>query len=111
MTTDPRYSPNENPVTGQIPDDDIDEMYAEVKDLFKGLIGEARYILKAGTTQNKIALMRSVIPVLMKEMQAREAAAGNEETKNQLKDLFASAREGLNPSEPAKLDDLPEAPP
>jgi fructoselysine-6-P-deglycase FrlB-like protein len=60
--------------------------------LFRKLLSEANYILKAGTTQNKIALMRSVIPALMKELQAREESARDSETREMLKDLFAAAR-------------------
>lgn len=69
-----------------------DEVYDQVHDLFRKLLAEANYILKAGTTQNKIALMRSVIPALMKELQAREESARDSETREMLKDLFAAAR-------------------
>lgn len=69
-----------------------EEVYDQVHDLFRKLLSEANYILKAGTTQNKIALMRSVIPALMKELQAREESARDAETREMLKDLFAAAR-------------------
>ena len=104
--------PAKSPVDLPVPTDDnnLDVMYGEVKDLFRNLIQEAQHILKAGTTQNKIALMRSVIPVLMKEMQAREQGADDEATKKALRDLFQGARADLDSSEPPKLADLPEDP-
>lgn len=92
------------------PDDNIDEMYEEVKALFRRLIAEANHILKAGTPANKISLMRSVIPVLMREMQAREKMSGEEEVKAQLSDLFASARADLDASKAPALNDIDDLP-
>ena len=77
--------------------DNNDEVYAQVEVLFLDLIKEANYILKAGTTQNKIALMRSVIPALMKELNAREDAKAKSEQHDALVDLFQQARSTIKP--------------
>lgn len=81
-------------VTGSTPSD-VDEIYEKVHKLFGDLLNEANYILKAGTTQNKIQLMRSVIPALMKELTAREEAKSKTQQYEALEQLFQTARKQI----------------
>jgi hypothetical protein len=60
--------------------------------LFLDLLDEADKILRAGTTQNKIALMKSVIPALMRELQSQNEAAAAAAMKDGLDSLFSAAR-------------------
>jgi len=79
---------------------DPDEIYSQVHTLFAELLNEADYILKAGTTQNKIALMRSVIPALMKELSAREDSKAKNVQYEALDKLFQTARGQIKPHGP-----------
>lgn len=83
------------------------DINAQTEELFKALIAKAHYILKAGTTQNQIALIRQVVPVLMKEMQAQKEADENSEMREALDDLFSDTRAMLEreapPAPPADL--------
>jgi len=80
--------------------DHADEIREQTDELFRALLAKAHHILKAGTTQNQIALIRQVIPVLMKEMQAQKQAEENVETRQALDDLFASARSTITTPPP-----------
>ena len=92
-------SPNE------LPQQD-DELYEETQKLFRALLAKAHHILKAGTTQNQITLIKQVIPVLMREMQAQQSKAEQAETTEALTDLFARTRATLHPEEPPAPTDL-----
>ena len=81
--------PDPSPLTSN----DVRERTA---DLFVRLLDEAEHILKAGTTANKIALMKSVIPVLMRELQSADDSALLARQKQALDDLFAAARAGIS---------------
>lgn len=83
---------------------------AQTEELFQQLLAKAHHILKAGTTQNQIALIRQVIPVLMKEMQAQKAAEERSDERDALNALFAQARETIKPTVAPQLHDLPEDP-
>lgn len=84
-------TPDDLPLTANV-ESDVDEIYEKVHQLFGDLLNEANYILKAGTTQNKIQLMRSVIPALMKELTAREEAKSKTQQYDALERLFETAR-------------------
>jgi hypothetical protein len=58
------------------------------EEVFAKLLDEAEYIIKAGSTQNKITLMKSVIPALMKEMKEDQTSAQETEAKQRLDELF-----------------------
>jgi hypothetical protein len=85
---------------------DHDELYDETQRLFKALLAKAHHILKAGTTQNQITLIKQVIPVLMREMQEQQSRDENKETQAALDNLFSQARQQLDPSKPPAPTDL-----
>lgn len=85
--------PDELPDPSPLTSNDVRERTA---DLFVRLLDEAEHILKAGTTANKIALMKSVIPVLMRELQSADDSAMLARQKQALDDLFAAARSGIS---------------
>lgn len=93
MPTTP--TPDDLPVTANTEASDVDEIYEAVHQLFGDLLKEANYILRAGTTQNKIQLMRSVIPALMKELTAREEAKTKTAQYDALESLFAQTRSDI----------------
>ncbi len=72
-----------------------ERIQAETERLFEALLAKAHHILKAGTTQNQIALIRQVIPVLMKEMADSKSKEENVEQQKALDDLFAQARKSF----------------
>jgi len=84
-TPDDSDLPDPSPLTSN----DVRERTA---DLFVRLLDEAEHILKAGTPANKIALMKSVIPVLMRELQSADDSATLARQKAALDGLFARAR-------------------
>lgn len=79
----PADSPAANPA---------DDVHARTALLFHKLLDEAEHILLAGTTANKIALMKSVIPALMRELQSQNEAAMAADQKAALDRLFEEAR-------------------
>lgn len=103
MPTTP--TPDDLPLTANT-ESDVDEIYEKVHQLFGDLLNEANYILKAGTTQNKIQLMRSVIPALMKELTAREEAKSKTQQYDALERLFETARADIKsrPQTPEEPD-------
>lgn len=104
----PEGTPSTEYGAAKAPDTPLDseEIFAQVHDLFNDLLAEARYILKAGTTQNKIALMRSVIPALMKELASREESRNDAATRDLLKNLFAETRSSIK--DKPVINDLPD---
>jgi two-component SAPR family response regulator len=85
---DPVPEPEPAPLSA----DDVRERTAN---LFMNLLNEAEHILKAGTTANKISLMKSVIPALMRELQSQNEVAAATAQKEALEHLFAQTRTQL----------------
>ena len=89
---DPAPEPPPEPERSPLSADDVRERTAG---LFLNLLDEAEHILRAGTTGNKIALMKSVIPALMRELQSQNEAAAATAQKEALEHLFAQTRAQL----------------
>ena len=85
--------PDDLPDPSPLTSNDVRERTA---DLFVRLLDEAEHILKAGTTANKIALMKSVIPVLMRELQSADDSVTLARQKEAIDALFARTRAGIS---------------
>ena len=90
-------------------DFDPDAVFQRVAKLYDSLLGEAEYILKAGSRQNKIALIKAVVPAMMKEMAAREDSSSKEEAAKALTQLFSDTR-GQIKARPELPTDMPDGP-
>lgn len=105
MSRAPRQRPSapdpaDSPPPVEIPaelDASVD-VHARTAALFHQLLDEAEHILRAGTTANKIALMKSVIPALMRELQSQNEAAAASDQKAALDKLFSDARSQISGS-------------
>ena len=84
--------PTPEPEPAPLSADDVRERTAG---LFMNLLDEAEHILKAGTTANKISLMKSVIPALMRELQSQNEVAAATAQKEALERLFEETRSQL----------------
>jgi hypothetical protein len=101
MSDMPAKPPGKNPTNTT----NSNEVMRAADILFQDLIKEANHILKAGTPANKIALIRSVIPVLMKELQAQTSEDENRELRDNMTELFANVRDTLD-VDPKQIPDV-----
>lgn len=86
-------------------DESLDEVEQRIDDLMNGLLDEAFKILKSGSPQNKVMLMKQVIPVLMKERGDRQLTQAQEETRASIEKMFGAVRSTL--PQRAQIADVP----
>ncbi len=91
-------------------DFDPDAVFQRVAKLYDSLLGEAEYILKAGSRQNKIALIKAVVPAMMKEMAARDDTNSKQEAAAALAELFGNTRGQIKARPQLPTDDVSDGP-